>query len=201
MELVDAEQRRTAIKRMLTDDPARSQESIGAELGISQSQVQRYIADLRKRGVLPAGNSSRRGRPAGTVVKLPAATGSMSSAGEDLAAAIKAELDAKGLEPDSREAAILAQAQQVADEIEQLRQLIAVEGMSFPPATKGGPPRAHWAVAEARQLRAVLARLLSQISLQEGAKNATKQKAANTRWRPHRAALAARYDTEESQRG
>ena len=56
-----AEQRRQAIERMLTDDPARSQESIAAELGVSQSQVQRDVADLRRRGVLPAGNSSRRG--------------------------------------------------------------------------------------------------------------------------------------------
>ena len=158
-----AEQRRQAIWRMLTDDPARSQESIGAELGVSQSQVQRDVADLRRRGVLPAGNSSGRGRPAGTVVKLHVAGGAAPGAGEELVAAIRAEMDSKDLEPDAREEGLLLQIRQVADDIAELRERIAVEGLTFPPATRGGPPRMHPAVAEVRQARSLLGRLLAQI--------------------------------------
>jgi hypothetical protein len=193
---VDAEQRKTAIKRMLTDDPARSQESIGAELGISQSQVQRDVADLRRRGALPAGNSSGRGRPRGSVTKLHVGGGQavVVTAGEALVSQLRAELDAKGLEPDQREEALLVQISQVADDIAELRERIAAEGLTFPPATRGGPPRMHPAAAEIRQSRAVLARLLSQISLEESTRTPIKAKAANTRWRRHNLAAAARQE-------
>jgi hypothetical protein len=194
MRKMDADQRRLAVKRMLTDDPARSQESIGAELGISQSQVQRDVADLRRRGVLPAGNPSGRGRPAGTVVKLHVASGAALGAGEELVAKIRAEMDAKNLEPDAREEGLLLQIRQVADDIAELRERIAAEGLTFPPATRGGPPRMHPAAAEIRQSRAVLARLLSQISLEESTRNPIKAKAANTRWRRHNLAAATRQE-------
>ena len=162
--------------------------------GVSQSQVQRDVADLRRRGVLPAGNSSGRGRPTGTVVKLHVASGSTSRAGEELVAKLRAELDAKGLEPDAREEGLLAQIRQVADDIVELRERIAAEGLTFKPAASGGPPRMHPAAAEVRQSRAVLARLLSQISLEESTQNPIKAKAANTRWRRHNLAAAARRE-------
>jgi hypothetical protein len=184
------DQRREAIAAMLAADPSRSQQSIGADLGISQSQVQRYVADLRRRRVLPAGNSSGRGRPTGPVVKLHVASGSTSSAGDELVAKIRAEMDAKDLEPDAREEGLLLQIRQVADDIAELRERISAEGLTFKPATPGGPPRMHPAAAEIRQSRAVLARLLSLIQLEDTVRNPVKQKAANTRWRQHQMARA-----------
>ena len=69
----------------------------------------------------------------------------------------------------------------------------AAEGLTFKPATPGGPPRMHPVAAEIRQSRAVLARLLSLIQLEDTVRNPVKQKAANTRWRAHNLAVAARY--------
>ncbi|MGO8849391.1 hypothetical protein [Mycobacterium sp.] len=198
-----ADQRREAIAAMLTADPMRSQQSIGAELGISQSQVQRYVADLRRRGVLPPGNSSKRGRPTGTgtVVELHVDSRSTSgtSAGEDLVARLRAELDAKGLEPDAREEGLLLQIRQVADEIAELRDRIGAEGLTFKPATPGGPPRLHPAAAEIRGNRSLLGRLLQQISLEESVRNPVKQKAANVRWRQRQ--MAAAQQAEGGGRG
>jgi hypothetical protein len=82
----------------------------------------------------------------------------------------------------------------VADEIAELRERIDVEGLTFKAATPGGPPRMHPAAAEIRQSRAVLARLLSLIQLEETTKDPVKQRAANTRWRVHQLAKAARYE-------
>jgi hypothetical protein len=91
----------------------------------------------------------------------------------------------KGLEADAREEGLLAEIRDVADEIAELRQRVDVEGLTFPPATRGGPPRMHPAVAEVRQARSLLGRLLAQVSLEETVRNPVKAKAANTRWRAH----------------
>jgi hypothetical protein len=183
---VTPEQRRQAIERRLAEDPAVTQQQLAAELGTSQSQVQRDVTLLRKRGVLPAGNPSGRGRPAGSVTKLPVSGATIDSgAGEQLVARLRAELDAKGLEPDAREEGLLLQIRQVADEIAELRQTIDAEGHTFAPATKGGPPRVHPLIAEVRQLRSLLGRLLQQISLEESTRNPVKARAAASRWRRH----------------
>jgi hypothetical protein len=184
---VGADQRRETIGRMLADDPATTQQLLAEAVGASQSQVQRDVAELRKRGLLPAGKSSGRGRPAGSVTKLPfsAAIDGNSSAGEQLVTQLRAELEVKGLEADSREEGLLVQISQVADEIAELRTLVDSEGWTFPPATRNGPPRMHPAIAEIRQGRSLLGRLLAQISLEESTVNPVKRKAANTRWRAH----------------
>jgi hypothetical protein len=187
---IGAEQRRQAVERMLVDDPATTQQQLAEAVGASQSQVQRDVAELRKRGVLPAGNSSGRGRPRGSVTKLHVGGAGVVTAGEELVAKLRAELDAKGLEPDSREAGLLLQIRDVADEIAELRQRVNAEGLTFPPATRGGPPRMHPAIAEIRQGRSLLGRLLAQISLEESVKSRVKVKAANSRWRAHQMARA-----------
>jgi hypothetical protein len=189
MSKMAAEQRRDAIRRMLAEDGSVTQQSLATATGVSQSQVQRDVAALRKRGVLPAGNSSGRGRPHGPVTKLQADGPSL---GEELVATIRNEMAVKNLEPDAREEGLLVQIRDVVDAIAELRERIAAEGLTFKPATPGGPPRMHPAAAEIRQNRTVLARLLAQIQLEETVKNPTKQKAAGTRWRSHNLALAAR---------
>ena len=55
MSSMGAEQRRQAVERMLADDPATTQQQLAEAVGVSQSQVQRDVAELRKRGVLPRG--------------------------------------------------------------------------------------------------------------------------------------------------
>lgn len=172
--------RREAIGRRLAEDPSVPQQRLAAEFGCSQSQVQRDVAELRKGGSLPAGNAAGRGRPLRSVTKLQAAT---TGAGDELVAKIRGELDSKGLEPDACEEGLLAEIRATADIIAAAQQRIDADGLVFAPATKGGPPRAHPLLAEIRGQRAVLARLLSQISLEEGTKSAAKVKAANTRWR------------------
>ena len=120
-----------------------------------------------------------------------------SSPGENLVAKIRAEMAVKNLEPDAREEGLLAQIRQVADDIAELRERIGAEGLTFKPATPGGPPRMHPAAAEIRQSRAVLARLLSLIQLEDSVRDPVKQRAARTRWRAHNLAVASRYqDTD-----
>lgn len=190
-----ADQRRETIQRRLADDPATTQQQLAAELGVDQRTVSRDIEKLRGAGAIGIPNLSGRGRPRGSVTKPPvnAATASIEGnpgAGEQLVARLRAELDAKDLEPDAREEGLLLQIRQVADEIAELRQRVDVEGSTFKPSSPGGPPRLHPAIAEIRQARGVLARLLSQISLEESTRNPIKQKAANTRWRAHQLARA-----------
>ena len=194
-----AEQRRAKIKAMLAEDPSVSQATIAAACGCSQNTISKDLRALEKRDGLNLRPVSGRGRPRSTVTKLH--VNGTSSPGEDLVAKIRAEMAIKDLEPDAREEGLLLQIRQVADEIAELRQRIDVEGLTFKPSSPGGPPRLHPAAAEIRGSRSLLGRLLSQVSLEEGAKSPIKQKAANTRWRPHRAALAARYNTEGDQRG
>ena len=192
MSSMAAEQRRAVIQRMLAEDPSATQQQLAGQLGVDQRTVSRDLDKLREAGVIGMPKSSGRGRPRGSVVELQVDSGSAPStgAGEELVAKIRAELDAKGLEPDAREEGLLIQIAQVADDIAELRGIVDAEGQTFPPATKGGVPRLHPAVAEIRQSRAVLARLLSQISLEESTKSPVKQKAANTRWRAHQLARA-----------
>lgn len=52
---------------------------------------------------------------------------------------------------------------------------------------------------EIRQNRTVLARLLSQIQLGESVRDPVKRKAADTRWRRHNLAQAARYGGSDGQ--
>ena len=95
------------------------------------------------------------------------------TAGEELVAKIRREMDAKDWSPTTR-GGLLHQISQVADDIAELRQTHRRGGVTFTPAAKGGPPRAHPLIAELRQSRALLGRLLSQISLEESTRNPIK---------------------------
>jgi biotin operon repressor len=184
------EQRRQAMERMLAEDPSVSQQSIAAALGVSQNTISKDLRALEEREGLNLRSSSGRGRPRGSVTKLHVGIAGVVTAGDQLVAKLRDELDAKGLEPDSREEGLLEQIASVGDEIAELRERITLEGQTFKPASPGGPPRLHPAIAEVRQLRSLLGRLLSQISLEESVKSPVMVKAANTRWRAHQMARA-----------
>jgi hypothetical protein len=196
MSKMGADQRRQVIKRMLAQDGSLTQQQLAAQLSVTQNTISKDLRALEEREGLNLRPASGRGRPRGSVTKLHVSAANPSP-GEQLVAQLRAELDAKGLEPDAREEGLLLQIAQVADDIAELRQLVDAQGQTFPPAAKGGVPRLHPAVAEIRQSRAVLARLLSQIQLEGSTKSPVKQKAAATRWRPHRVALAARYAEDQ----
>lgn len=201
--IVNADQRRQAIKRMLAEDGSLTQQQLAAQLSVTQNTISKDLRALEEREGLNLRSVSGRGRPRLRVVDAVTAgdVANGVSSGDQLIAKLRAELDAKGLEPDQREEGLLKEIRDTADDIAELRARIDAEGSTFAPSTKGGPPRLHPAIAEVRQLRSLLSRLLSQIQLEESTKSAIKQKAANTRWRPHRMALAARHNTEGDQRG
>lgn len=176
MDEMTADQRREAIAQRLAENPSVSQLDLAAEFGCSRTQIQR---DLRKLGV-------QGGAPLSVVPKVQARAGVSGSAGQALVAKIRAELDGKGLEPDAREEGLLDEIRATADLIAAAQARIDRDGIVFPPASKGGPPRNHPLLAEIRGQRAVLARLLSQVSLEETAgKNPVKSRAAQTRWAAH----------------
>jgi hypothetical protein len=100
-------------------------------------------------------------------------------------------LASQGLEPDGRESELLRLAEGLQDRISQLERAIAAEGLTK--VTKGGLVRMHPAVAEARQTRGVLARVLSHISMTDSVKNPAKQAAAQSRWREHNLAKKRVY--------
>lgn len=103
--------------------------------------------------------------------------------GAALVARIRADLDAEGLVPDSREEELLTIAAALQDRIVELEETIAADGISH--TSDGGIVRLHPAVAEARQTRTALVRTLAGIAMTDDGKNAVKQKAAQTRWRAH----------------
>jgi P27 family predicted phage terminase small subunit len=92
---------------------------------------------------------------------------------------------------DARDLAYLAQAARCADELAELKAVIARDGSTVEGSK--GQTRVHPAVAEARQLRLTLLRLLGSIEMTDpnaAERNATAaqqqaRKAADARWRGH----------------
>lgn len=105
------------------------------------------------------------------------------SSGAALVARIRAEMAEEGLEPDARESELLVLAADLQDRVHELEAAIDEAGLTS--TSKGGLVRLHPAVAEARQTRAALARVLAGIQMRDEVKNPAKQKAADTRWRSH----------------
>jgi len=182
---------------MLAEDSSMPQQAIAAALGCSQKTISRDVEALQQRGVLDMTNSSGRGRSRGSAGNLHVVD--VPSPGEELVARLRAEMAVKNLEPDAREEGLLVQIRQVTDEIAELRDRIAAEGLTFKAATRGGPPRMHPAAAEIRQNRTLLARLLSQIQLEESVRDPVKARAADSRWRRHNLAVAARCGATDGQ--
>jgi hypothetical protein len=166
------------VERLLAQDQTLSQREIVQRIGTSQKSVSRAIAALR----LTHDSSAQPG---------PQVVSALVSAGEQLVAAIRAEMAENGLEPDSREEGLLASAARSRNRIAELERAIATDGLRH--KAKDGRVTLHPAVAAIAQAEGVLARALSHIQLAPTMKNPVKQKAAQSRWNRHNLAAAARY--------
>jgi hypothetical protein len=172
------DQRRQAVVAKLAEDPTLSQRTIAKALGVSQKTVGRDIAAL---GL--ASDS-----PVTQVVALDDSP--QVSRGDSLVARLRGEMAEQGLIPTSVEEEHLVTAKNLADRIERLQRMVERDGES---RKADGRIFLHPALAEIRQCESVLTRVVSAVSTMEtAAKNAVKQKAANTRWRAHRLAAVER---------
>lgn len=111
--------------------------------------------------------------------------------GAALVARVRAEMAVEGLEPDGREIELLALAEAFADRVAELEQAIERDGLTS--RSKGGLVRVHPAVAEVRQTRAALARVLAGVQMHDDARDPKKQAAAQSRWRAHNEAKQRVY--------
>ena len=104
------------------------------------------------------------------------------SKGEQLVADVLAAMQRVGVEPDEKEAALLETAREIVDAIDRLSLVLRAEGDLV--TSSRGDVRPHPASVERRQYMALLPRVLSQVVIGDSSVtlNATKQRAANTRW-------------------
>ncbi|WP_280246351.1 hypothetical protein [Nocardia abscessus] len=105
------------------------------------------------------------------------------SAGQRLVEAIVSDLNDAGLEPDSRDSALLDTAKRLRDRMEELETMVSEDGERTVSAT--GMVRLHPGIAEARQHAVALAAVLSKIALDLSGKDPVKQRAAQSRWGVH----------------
>lgn len=106
------------------------------------------------------------------------------SVGDAVVDGILADLDEADREPDGREVVWLEQARHLANRIAELEECISNDGLTV--VLNSGRAVLHPAVAEVRQHRAALARVLAGIQMEEtSVKDPTKQKAAQAKWRAH----------------
>jgi DNA-binding Lrp family transcriptional regulator len=172
--------RREAIRQLLDDDPTASQRAIAEAVGCSQATVARDIAKLRGDSVIHV-DSQGVSEPVSPQV----------SRGDALVERLRGEMAGEGLIPTSGEEELLAVARNLADRIELLQQIVAVDGERR--SMKDGRVQLHPALAEIRQCEATLSRVVNGIQTMEVApKNPVKQRAAQTRWRAHRLAEVER---------
>ncbi len=179
---MSVDQRRRAVAELLDADPSLSQRAIAERLGVSQKTISRDLAAV---GQFVTNLSGRAPAPVSPQVNGV-------SRGDSLVKSIVAEMRKNGLEPDSREEQLLDVARRLADRLDVLDQLVARDGVS---RTVNGRVALHPGLAESRQVEAVLVRALAGIQLEETHKNATKQRAANTRWASHRLKAVARGES------
>jgi hypothetical protein len=104
------------------------------------------------------------------------------SAGDKLVEKILADLREQRLQPDSREAELLERARAMADRIEELETLVAVEGMTY--TDKSSVVRPTPLLSEIRQSTIVLTRCLNAIQFNDepSHKDPTKQRAGRASW-------------------
>lgn len=174
------DERRARIAAILRDYPEASQRTIADAVGCSQATVARDIAKL-------SGDSA--------VIHIDSQQVSPSppqvSRGEVLVERLRAEMTEQGLIPTSGEEELLAVAWDLADRIDVLQRLVAVDGERR--TSQDGRIFMHPAISEIRQCEATLARVLGGINtMAEPTANRTKQRAAQTRWRAHNLKKAAR---------
>lgn len=107
--------------------------------------------------------------------------------GRGMVRRIVADMEARGLQPNARETELLAVASGLADQLALLRQDVKQNGTSS--RLESGRIVMNPAVAAITSTSAELAKVLSQIQMDVGQPvNRAKQKAAQARWAPHRAA-------------
>jgi hypothetical protein len=174
------EQRRAQIADILRDYPEASQRAIADVVGCSQATVARDMAKLSGESAVIHIDSQ------GVSPSVPQV-----SRGEVLVERLRAEMTEQGLIPTSTEEELLAVAWDLADRIEVLQRMVAVDGERR--VGKDGNVRLHPALSEIRQCEATLARVVGGINtMAEPVVNRTKQRAAQSRWRAHNMKKAAR---------
>ncbi|MDO3647684.1 hypothetical protein [Nocardia mangyaensis] len=102
------------------------------------------------------------------------------TAGQKLVSAVEADLKDLGLEPDSRDSALLDTVQRLADRMEQLQSMVDEDGERT--VSQTGMVRLHPGIAEYRQHAVALSAVLSKLSFDVEGKDPVKQRAAQSRW-------------------
>jgi DNA-binding Lrp family transcriptional regulator len=178
------DERRAAIARLLEDCPDASQRVIAEAIGCSQATVARDMAKLSGDSVIHIGDSLNvESEDVPSVLQV--------SRGEALVERLRGEMAEQGLIPTSGEQEQLTIVRDMADRIELLQRIVAVDGERR--KTKDGRVVMHPCLSEIRQCEATLGRIVRGIQTMEDApKNPVKQKAANTRWRAHQMAKLER---------
>ena len=176
------DERRRRIAALLADDPDASQRAIAKAVGCSQATVLRDIAKLRG-GDPSVINLLNQAEPVDLSPRV--------SRGDALVERLRAEMKEQGLIPTSGEEELLTVAHDMADRIDLLQGIVAVDGERR--RTKAGRIFMHPAISEIRQCEATLSRTLAGIQTMEAPQvNRTKQRAAQTRWRQHNLARVER---------
>ena len=110
---------------------------------------------------------------------------SQASSGQALVDRIVADLEAQGLEPDSKDTELLDVASDIVDRIATLEAAVEADGLST--TLKDGRIVLHPAICEIRQQHLVLVRTLRMIQTEPaGTKDPKKVRAAQEMWRQHR---------------
>ncbi len=110
---------------------------------------------------------------------------SQASAGQELVDRIVADLEAQGLEPDSKDTELLDVASDIVDRIAVLEAAVETDGLST--TLKDGRIILHPAICEIRQQHLVLVRTLKMIQTEPpGTKDPKKVAAGQAMWRQRR---------------
>jgi hypothetical protein len=106
------------------------------------------------------------------------------SPGDELVSKILADLEAEGIEPDSRETELLEQARDMTDRIAELKELVMVHGSTI--IDKQGNVRPSPLLSEIRQSTIVLTRCLNGVNMYANPvemPDPRKQRAGQASWR------------------
>jgi DNA-binding Lrp family transcriptional regulator len=180
---MDPDVRRAKIAALLRDNPEASQRAIAKAVGCSQATVLRDIAKLTggDSGVI---HMIHPGAEEDPTSEEPKVERPLSGRGDELVAAMRAEMKEQGLIPTSTEEQLLVVACDMANRIALLKDIVDVDGERR--KMKDGRIFMHPAISEIRQCEATLSRVLSGIQTMEQPQvNRSKQRAANSRWRAH----------------
>lgn len=113
---------------------------------------------------------------------MPTPKAKAQNAGDKLVAAILADMAEQHLEPDAREAEVLARARAAADKIERLEAAVERAGLTF--TDKDGVTRPSPILAEIRSTTLVLTRCLNMVQMEpdRAGKDPAKVRAGQASW-------------------